>query len=419
MRPGPWASRASALAGVTWAAWTVVALGCWAATPVLVEHRERKVAPRPDPLAPISVAFLLGDVLHVPDALRPGSVDPSWMLAWRRQLIIAWQLPARARLASHPLSHLDPVLLSLDAASGTGAAPQPWSNLECAAGETAELDLQVLARTLDGTHLVGVDLRCAGRGATTTMSRWRRLLVQTNALGRAASVVGLETALRARQWPVRPALVRKQPVPVQVVAAGLLASADLDATPAASTGVLDHGALPQPERWQPDAAPVIPPRVVIAFDLHGAPLQLLANGPLLATPGEAAAAVARVATERALAPATSLAPAPLDDAIVAPLWLGKELGLWLLLDLGRRGPDQTVHDAAVAGWRWREGTWRRVDVALPRTADEGRWSCVPDGSAGVLACTFDRPPLPIARGFSARQVVLGGSERDAEPGRPR
>ena len=388
------------------------------AAPVQVEHSERTLGTVVEPLALISVAFLSGDRLQVPDLLRPGSVDPSWMLAWKRQLTIAWQIPAQSRLASHPLSHIAPSILSLDDGPAAVATTRKWTSLDCAHDDIRELDSQVLAKTLDGTFLVGVDLRCRSGKRGANDSQWRRLLVRTNALGQAQVIVGLETTRRAPQWPAKPATIRNQPVRAQAVEGGFVVSVEIDVAPVANTGLLDHGPLPQPERWQPAVETAANPRIVLAFDAHGAPTQLLARGAMAATPAEATAAVARRPLERALAAPGTLAPPALDDALASPLWLGDEAGTVLLLELGQRTADGTVHDAALAGWRWKAGAWQRLDITLPRTAAEGRWSCGADAALGSLHCTFERPPLPTARGFGPQRLNLGPAERDRTTAKP-
>lgn len=378
---------------------------------VVVEHRERQVSALVDPFAAISVAFLIGDELQVPEQLRGGAVAPSWMLTWTRQLTIAWQLPPKARLASHPLSHLAPRLLALDGPASAVAASTTWSGLTCAPAETAELDARVLARSADGIHLIGLDLRCRAQAPGPARSRWRRLIVRTDGLGRAQAAAGLETQLLATRWPVRPAMLRKQPIRTQLVEGSYVASVDLDATPEATAGVEDHGPLPQPERFRTAPTSTPPPRAVVAFDARGEPAQLLIRDGLAPTPAEAEAAAIRRPLERDLPPSQTAAPPALDDAVATPLWLHDGEGALLLLELGRRADDQSVHDAAIAGWRWRDGAWRRVDVALPRTAAEGRWTCGADASAGALLCTFDRPPLPTARGFSPQRLMLQAKDQ--------
>ncbi len=391
----------------------------------------------PDVLGEIAVRYLCGFDQRSESNHAPGTLKPSWFVAWARAYRTLWQRAPAEWDRDHPLAHLKPQL-ALETADGQWRVESvPWRTLACASKMPPLVRLDDLGHDRDGTVLLGIEARCAlgataGKGAAQV--RVVRLVARVSALGQPQSLSGVSLVSAFGRsnavWPVRPAVLKAPAQPLQRIGQRWLA---LVARQPGVEQEHDHAGLDAPVMAELSELPG--PQSVDDGSLRtggdndenkGAGLWLfhdngtlgtvLFEGVVAPTPAEQKAAVARRPGEGRLPAATSLAVLPLANVgpEITIIGNGREALVLMTLLIGEASVDGAIINAGVAAWRWLgDAPPQRVDIRLPRTAAEGIWRCEADDAGAALRCAVAGPVVPDGVLFESRTLRWSNNAYEA------
>jgi len=346
---------------------------------------------------------------------------PSWLSHWQTSLAAPLQ-PARGTITpmAHTLLQIQPTALILDFKALT--SPQPakatsWAEIACptqddrgvvlpSSGADAGIvddHVQILGGLPTGEHTLGVDIWCYAPKRQMLL-RFSRLVVETDARGRATAASGLvfQTAV-----PVRTPRPAAQRAWVELP----WRPADLQKRFAAVFGWSRLGWLLQLERlgmaeWQAE-------RDLPAADLGFSPDAI----PVRVAALRAVVWLSQTATPKSvLLQNAALDRAPLLKEGAWDSEMDETTSLiWQAIGVYRSGRDaggataEVAQQSGFAVWQLTPSAATPVKIDLPRLSREGVWDCqsvATTDASRVWRCHFTGPDLPGAQPVPAVDLVL-------------